>query len=130
MDMSNKISGTETDSSAKRSTARDSLFLVGKLTFADMPRTYEVRIRNLSATGMMAECAAAVAAGHAVVVETKGLGEVSGKVAWSAEGRLGIAFDFQIDPALARNPGKLSPEQAMMVPDYLKKLSNKTPGHR
>jgi hypothetical protein len=130
MDMSNKISGADVAPSSKRNTARDSLFLIGRLTFADIKQTYDVRIRNLSATGMMAECKAIVLPGHAVVVETKGIGEIAGKVAWAAEGRLGIAFDVQIDPSLARNPGKASNEAQTLIPDYLKKLSSKPTGFR
>jgi hypothetical protein len=104
---------------AKRATARDSLFLGGKLTFAGMPTIYDVRIRNLSATGMMAECPAPVASGHAVVVETKGIGGIPGKVAWATEGRIGIAFDVEIDPACARNPGRHGQPETL-IPDYLK----------
>ena len=43
--------------------------------------------------------------GAPLVVEIKGVGPVEGKVAWVAAGRMGIAFDFEIDPRLARVKG-------------------------
>ncbi len=121
MGISENISDSDGEQgAAKRAKSRDSLFLLGKLTFAGMPASFDVRIRNLSATGMMAECPAAVAPGHAVLVETKGFAGIAGKVAWATEGRVGIAFDVEIDPALARNPGKSNGQPEMMVPQYLK----------
>jgi hypothetical protein len=42
----------------------------------------------------------------------RGLGEMTGSVAWWTEGRLGIALDHPIDPARARKPvgvGKTTP---------------------
>lgn len=122
MDMSDKIPGSTdggSDQKATRATARDSLFLAGKLRFDGINQSYDVRIRNLSATGMMAECPAAVSVGQIVVVETKGVGDIPSRVAWATDGRIGIAFDKEINPQLARNPGKVGVAD-MLVPDYLK----------
>jgi hypothetical protein len=120
MDMSDNLPGADgSGRGSQRGNARDSLFLAGKLTFQGIAQVYDVRIRNLSATGMMAECPAAVGPGHVVVIETKGIGEIPGKIAWATEGRIGIAFDLEVDPTLARNPNKSPDNPGIVRPDYL-----------
>jgi hypothetical protein len=90
--------------SIKRSLARDSLFLAATLCFADEARPRETRARNLSAGGVMAECGRTVPTGTRVAIEIRGIGEVDGRVAWCAAGRVGISFDTPVDPRLARKP--------------------------
>ena len=102
------------DPSTQRSASRDSLLLSAQLRIAGEPET-PVRVRNLSAGGLMAEYAAPVAIGTAVEIDVRGVGWVSGKIAWTAEGRIGIAFDGEIDPMAARKPvgaGKSTPRFA------------------
>jgi hypothetical protein len=94
----------DADPAAKRTKARDSLFLVAVLHIADRPGTTEVRVRNLSSGGLMAEYAHPVDIGTLVKVEMRGVGTVSGDVAWTAAGRIGISFDTPIDPMQARKP--------------------------
>ena len=82
---------------------RDSLFLTARLTFVGTdPR--EVRVRNLSEGGMIAEVDRIVDVATPVSLELRGIGKVTGKVAWCTEGRIGIAFDRPIDPHKARKP--------------------------
>lgn len=86
-----------------RTTNRDSLFLSAALSIAgDAP--VQVRVRNLSAGGLMVEFGAPLAPGTAVTIELRGIGKVDGEVAWSAEGRIGVALLRQIDPKKARMP--------------------------
>lgn len=87
-----------------RTRKRDSLFLSARLTFEGSPATHDVRIRNLSEGGLMAEYEPPVATGVAVTLAMRGLGELTGRVAWCTRGRLGIAFDHPIDPTRARKP--------------------------
>lgn len=89
---------------AHDSRARDSLLLLARLRFDGAAEPVDVRVRNLSAGGLMAEVATAFDRGTPVEVELRGLGWVSGKIAWCAEGRTGIAFDQLIDPRRARKP--------------------------
>ncbi len=91
------------DPARQRSTARDSLLLSAQLRIAGEPEA-TVRVRNLSAGGLMAEYAQPVDIGSAVEVDVRGVGWVGGRVAWAAEGRIGIAFDREIDPMAARKP--------------------------
>lgn len=87
----------------KRVRRRDSLFLSARLRLSGA-EPVEVRVRNLSEGGLMAEGAPPAAIGTAVVVELRNIGRVPGKVAWYAENRAGIAFDMAIDPQQARKP--------------------------
>lgn len=99
----------------KRSRKRDSLFLSARLSFGTETAIYDVRVRNLSAGGLMAELERMIEPGTTVRLEMRGLGEMSGHVAWCAHGRLGISLDQQIDPARARKPvgaGKRTPQFA------------------
>ena len=86
-----------------RGRRRDSLFLAAKLS-VDGGEPVEVRVRNLSEGGLMAEGAPPAPIGAAVTVELRNLGAVPGKVAWYTEDRAGIAFDIAVDPQRARKP--------------------------
>ena len=104
---------------AKRGDGRDSMLLKAILRF-QTSREDEVRIRNLSAGGLMAEAPMPVARGEKVEVNLRNIGWISGSVAWVSEGRLGIAFDHPIDPAEARKPVNNS---KISVTQWLKQYS-------
>jgi PilZ domain len=105
----------------KRELDRDSLLLKAVLRFPRTMHEGEVRIRNLSAGGLMAEAPLRVVRGETVEVHLRSIGWISGHVAWVTEGRLGIAFDHPINPKDARKPVGTSEHE---VPTYLKKLAN------
>jgi hypothetical protein len=92
-----------TDAAANRNDSRDSLLLAAQFRVAGQ-QNRAIRIRNLSAGGLMAEIADALALGTAVEVDVRGLGWIPGRVAWVAAGRIGVAFDRPIDPLAARKP--------------------------
>jgi PilZ domain len=110
------------DADTKRGNGRDSLLLKAILRFPTSAEEGEVRIRNLSAGGLMAEAPVRVARGEKVEVNLRNIGWISGSVVWVTEGRLGIAFDHPINPAEARKPAKASEHD---VPHYLQKLNAK-----
>ena len=85
---------------------RDSLFLMAMLRVDGDTAglEYRVKVRNLSAGGMMAEGDARVARGALVTVELRNVGEVQGSVAWVQDNRFGIAFAEEVDPKLVRAP--------------------------
>ncbi|MEH3046891.1 MAG: PilZ domain-containing protein [Sphingomonas adhaesiva] len=66
---------------------------------------FEVRVRNFSSGGLMAELPHAIAPDSAVEVELPQVGWVAGRVVWQTEGRAGIAFDRAIDPDLIDGDG-------------------------
>ena len=92
------------DAARNRNEARDSLFLMADFRVIGSSDVSQVRVRNLSAGGLMAELANGLELGLPVEFDVRGIGWVPGKVAWSAAGRVGVAFDRVIDPMLARKP--------------------------
>lgn len=108
---------TASDNDAQaRGAVRDSLFLMAELRFAANVET--VRVRNLSAGGLMADYRQGLEPGLAVECDLRGTGLVGGHVSWSAAGRVGIAFDRQIDPLMARKPvGAGAKPRVVFAPD-------------
>lgn len=104
----------------KRSMDRDSLLLKAVLRFPVAQDEREVRIRNLSAGGLMAEVPIQVSRGEAVEVHLRSIGWITGHIAWVTEGRIGIAFDHPINPKDARKPVGATESE---LPNYLKKLN-------
>jgi len=88
-----------------RQVNRDSLFLLAQVRVDGQDVAYRVKVRNLSAGGMMAEGAAKVMRGSLVMVELRNIGWVEGSVAWKQGDRFGIAFVDEIDPVVVRGPG-------------------------
>ena len=113
----------ETSSPAKRKMNRDSLLLKAVLRFSNAQEEREVRIRNLSAGGLMAEVPNGLSRGERIDVSIQNIGWVGGHVTWTIDGRIGVAFDKVINPKDARIPVRVS---ELDVPPYLKKLNEKT----
>ncbi len=113
------------DRGPARSAPRDSLFLLTNLMTPEGVPLGKARVRNLSATGLMADCERAVPAGARVEFELRGIGKIAGSVAWSREDRIGISFEEAIDPQLARKP--VGAGQGQAVPDYLRASRTTTP---
>ena len=87
-----------------RQVNRDSLFLLAQLRVDGQEEVTRVKVRNLSAGGMMAEGEAKVMRGAMVAVELRNVGWVEGSVAWKQDNRFGIAFVAEIDPSVVRAP--------------------------
>ncbi|HEX7858028.1 MAG TPA: PilZ domain-containing protein [Sphingobium sp.] len=83
---------------------RDSLFLLTELHEEGGGGRLigPVRVRNLSATGLMAECERPLQEGDRVAFALRGVGELRASVAWWRGGRVGLAFDVEIDPMVVR----------------------------
>ncbi|WP_420384202.1 PilZ domain-containing protein [Novosphingobium sp.] len=99
-----------------RQVGRDSLFLMADLRVEGQAGDHRVKVRNLSAHGMMAECTVRVTSGVGVEVNLRNIGWVAGRVAWIQDNRFGIAFGNEIDPLLPRATAEIAPE----TPRYLK----------
>jgi hypothetical protein len=99
------VDGSE--GAAQRKEARDSLLLVAQFRIKGEAETEQVRVRNLSAGGVMIELSdtlAGIEPDIEVELEMRGIGRISGRIAWTAVGRAGVAFDRQVDPKKARKP--------------------------
>ncbi|MGX7927823.1 PilZ domain-containing protein [Tsuneonella sp. HG094] len=92
------MSGVDT-----RHVNRDSLFLMAELFLDGEAVPHRVRVRNLSATGMMAEGDLRLLPGTHVKVALKNVPVVDGNVAWVHEQRFGIAFADEVDPKAPRS---------------------------
>ncbi len=92
------------DAASNRQESRDSLFLMADMRVPGSREVQQIRVRNLSPGGLMADYSEGLAQGMAIEFEVRGIGWITGHVAWSAAGRIGVAFDRQIDPMLARKP--------------------------
>ena len=87
-----------------RQVDRDSLLLMAQVRVEGSEAEYRVKVRNLSAGGMMAEGSAPVTRGSVVSVALRNLDWVAGSVAWKQDDRFGIAFLEEIDPKMVREP--------------------------
>ena len=85
-----------------RGTERDSLYMQAVVTIEGTPAPGSVRVRNLSAGGMLAESPVVVSQGVTVDVELRNIGSVSGRIVWTGEKKFGIAFDRAINPQAVR----------------------------
>lgn len=99
-----------------RDNARDSMFLQAILRpqSGANPPAFSVRVRNLSAGGLMAEADTVVEIDDRISVELRNVGRVEGKVAWVRGTRFGVTFETTIDPKLARKPAKTDTVQPVI----------------
>lgn len=103
-----------------RNISRDSLFLMAEIRLEGADSGKKVRVRNLSAGGMMAEGDLSVMRGSRLSVILRNVGAVDGTVAWVQDNRFGIAFAHEIDPKVARAPVSNADGQELSTPRYLR----------
>jgi len=104
---------------SKRASPRDSLFLMTTLADDAGRPLGKARVRNLSETGLMADCEAHFRDGDRLVVDLRGIGPVPGCVTWVRGDHIGMAFDHRIDPQAARRPVQASASESAL-PAYLR----------
>ena len=85
-----------------RNISRDSLFLMATMRVDGSDAGHRIKVRNLSAGGMMIETDLQLSRGGRISVELRNIGWVHGVVAWVQDNRCGVAFNAEIDPKLAR----------------------------
>lgn len=74
-------------------------------TLAGSETLHPIRVRNLSAGGMMGEGDISVDRGSQLKLVMPNIGLVSGTVAWIQDDRFGVAFADDIDPDLVLSGG-------------------------
>ena len=87
-----------------RGDMRDSMFLHASMQLPPDDAPVPLRIRNLSAGGMKADCAAVLHQGQEVIVGLRNVGVVPGRIVWVGDQQIGVAFRHRIDPRVARKP--------------------------
>lgn len=83
---------------------RDSLFLMAEVRLDGVEGEHRVRVRNLSAGGMMADGDVQAKRGQLCQIKLRNMGWTEASVAWVQENRFGVAFREEIDPKVAREP--------------------------
>lgn len=78
------------------------MFLLASLRIGEEEGEHSVKIRNLSATGLMAEGDVQARPGCIIAINIRNIGWVGGSVAWAVEKRFGVMLDIEIDPMKAR----------------------------
>jgi hypothetical protein len=96
--------GGTMDGNENRQIARDSLFVMADLRLPGAEEEHRIKVRNLSAGGMMGEGPVRVLRGARVEINIRNIGWVEGSVAWVQDDRFGVAFGEEIDPKVARAP--------------------------
>lgn len=96
--------GVDIGDSGQRQIARDSLFVMAELRVDGVAGEDRVRVRNLSAGGLMAEGVQNAKRGQVVWVNVRNVGWTEGTIAWVQDNRCGIAFRAEIDPLVVRAP--------------------------
>lgn len=95
-----------------RGVDRDSLFLMADLVVEGGQPGVRVKVRNLSAGGMMVESDLRVKRGMRVAAELRNIGPVAGVVVWVRAPKFGIAFEQNVDPMQARTEVFAGPREA------------------
>ncbi len=100
----------------RRETRLMTILLVARLEAAGVDHV--CRVRNLSPTGMMIECSAALAEEDRVRVELRNLQAVDARVAWVRDGRAGLQLDTPIvlDAVLGTVPDTSSIMPRLITP--------------
>ena len=123
--MDEPLSMDEQVSALSRGADRDSLFMQAHLSLPGETQAVTVRVRNLSAGGMLAETRQRVTVGTSVEVELRNVGAVRGRIVWVGEGKFGVAFDHPVDPQAVRR----QVVQRLEVPPHIAVLDRK-PAYR
>ena len=98
-----------------RGDMRDSMFLQASMSLPPDDAAIPLRVRNLSAGGLMADCPVMVEQGQDVEVGLRNIGVVPGRIAWVRDQQIGIAFLNRIDPRVARKPVGTRATETMLV---------------
>ncbi len=116
------MSGVDT-----RNVNRDSLFLMAELRLEGDDALHRVRVRNLSAGGMMAEGDFRALVGTRVTVTLKNVSPIDGSVAWVHARRFGISFAEEIDPKAPRSAAAIGD---LSSPRFVRPSTIAPPGHQ
>lgn len=85
-----------------RTLDRESLFVFSEMTIDGADGPDRIKVRNLSARGMMAVSDGPVSLAQEAVVALPNMARVRGTIRWIQGHRFGIAFEQEIEPLLAR----------------------------
>jgi diguanylate cyclase (GGDEF)-like protein len=87
----------------------------------------EIRLRNISITGALIECASALTPGVTLTINIVGVGPVTGTIRWSGNGKAGIQFDRQFELTNLAPKKEKGNDVTMLTPWY---VGRRTAGER
>ena len=94
----------EQQAETRRRATRHSFFLLANVMESDGGVIGRLRVRNLSASGLMGDTDLSLEPEQPVTVDLRGIGLVAGKIVWARGGKVGLAFDAPIEPQRALKP--------------------------
>ncbi len=103
------------DGTKNRQISRDSLFVMAEMRLDGVEGEHRIKLRNLSAGGMMGEGPVRVTRGAVIWVNIRNIGWTEGTVAWVQDDRFGVAFVDEIDPKVARLPARTDGNARVVV---------------
>ena len=109
---------------------RESVFLAATIVEKQTGKSFEGRIRNLSATGALLQFPGADRLSGEITVTFRGVADISANVVRAVGPNLGVRFDGQIEPVACR---KSVHSETSGVPDWFHNIvayykSNRRPG--
>jgi hypothetical protein len=84
----------------------------------------ELKLRNISSMGALAECNIPVAPGTALTIDIVGVGPVSGTVRWAHTGQFGVQFGEQFDLGRLAPKKQRANEVTMLRPWYVEQQAS------
>ena len=88
----------------------------------------ELRLRNISSMGALAECSASVAPGTQLAIDIVGVGPVVGIVRWAQSGKFGVQFDGQFDLSRLAPKKEASNQPNVLRPWYVEQQQKRNAG--
>ena len=83
----------------------------------------ELRLRNISSMGALAECDLAVAPGTAITIDILGVGPVRGVVRWAQSRKFGVQFENEFDLGRLAAKKEQKNDATMLKPWYVDQRS-------
>jgi hypothetical protein len=79
----------------------------------------EIRLRNISVTGALIECARSVSPGTTITIDIVGVGPVIGTVRWAQAGKFGIQFNDTFNLTRLAPKKEVQNDVTMLRPWYV-----------
>jgi hypothetical protein len=86
----------------RRRSARQSVLFLADISRPDGSILGQVKVRNISSTGLMAETGLVFRPGETVILGLRGIGAVHGFIVRRTVNRIAVKFNEPIDPMLTR----------------------------
>lgn len=90
--------------SEMRGSTRSQTMLLAAFWVSGDPTSHQLRVRDISATGLRGVTATQLTKGQEIVLEIRGVGKVEGRIVWASSELIGVQFGEPINPESTRIP--------------------------